>query len=377
MLFQGNSSLAGRGPQAGGVAFGALFVYGSTVDIADSFFFSNRAIGGASSGSGGFNGQLADALGGAVSAEANAVVSITRVKAKKNQVVGGTAAQYGGGGFGGAVYAEDSAVTITDSLFPFNVAQGAASAKGGFAGGGGILLFNSNGSINRTRIVGNRATGGGSTGQQLTGTGGGGGLYLWRSDPAVTLDTIQVLNTVIADNTVELGQGGVNPGGGGGGLQVQGLFANLRHVTFARNQLGPGLVAGQALVVVPSDAGPGSVNLKFSVVADHVASTSGATALVVPQGNSLKLVQGAFSANTNNTNINNVPMLPGRLTGLESMLTVGSAGFVSAGPPNYNYHITSGSPLRDAATGSMVAVDMDSQPRSDGRPDIGADEYVP
>ena len=130
-------------------------------------------------------------------------------------------------------------------------------------------------------------------------------------------------------------------------------------------------------MVVPSDAGPGSVNLKFSVVADHVASTSGATALIVPQGTSLKLVQGAFSGDTNNTNINNVPMLPGTLTGLESMLTVGSARFVSPGPPNYNYHITSESPLRDAATGSVVAVDMDNQPRSDGLPDIGADEYVP
>ena len=73
--------------------------------------------------------------------------------------------------FRGAVYAEDSAVTIEDSLFTFNVAQGAASAKGGFAAGGGILLFNSSGSINRTRIVGNRAKGGDSTGQQLTGTG--------------------------------------------------------------------------------------------------------------------------------------------------------------------------------------------------------------
>jgi hypothetical protein len=55
------------------------------------------------------------------------------------------------------------------------------------------------------------------------------------------------------------------------------------------------------------------------------------------------------------------------------------AGFVSAGPPNYDYRITERSPLRDTPTGSTspVPLDMDGQFRTDGMPDIGADEYVP
>jgi len=373
--FENNRSSGGQGPEVGGVVFGALFVYASIVNVENSSFISNYASAGSSTGSGLFNGERADALGGAVGVEGAATVSLVRVSATGNQVLGGVGTQYGGGAFGAAVFAENSTVAIADSLFQSNVAHGAASANGGFAAGGGVLLFNSNGTIDRTRILANHATGGDSLPGQLTGTGGGGGLYLWRSDPAVTLQALRVTNTVIGDNIVELGQGGVNPGGGGGGLQVQGLSANLAHVTFARNLLGSGLVAGQAMVVVPGGSAA-SVNLDHSVVADHVASTTGATAFVVTQGNTLNLNGGAFSGNTNNTNINNIPMLPGTITGLASMLTVASPGFVSPGSPNYNYHITSGSSLRSAAMGSITAVDMDFQPRVDGLPDIGADEYV-
>jgi len=374
--FQGNTSSGGQGPERGGYAYGALFIYASTVNVENSSFLTNTAHGGGSPGSGQLGGARGDALGGAVGVEGAATVSLVRVSATGNQVLGGAGTQYGGGGFGAAVFAEDSAIDIADSLFQSNVAGGAASWNGGFAGSGGVLLFNSKGTINRTQILANRATGGNSSTGQFAGTGGGGGLYLWRSDPTVTLPTLSIKNTVIADNTVELGQG-VNPGGGGGGLQVQGLSANLDHVTFARNRLGTGLVVGQAMVVLEA---PGisvaSVNLNYSVVADHVASTVGATALVVTQGNTLNLNGGAFSGNTSNTNINNIPLLPGTITGLASMLTVGSPGFVSSGSPNYNYHITSGSPLQGAATGSATAVDMDYQPRVDGLPDIGADEYV-
>ncbi len=376
--FQSNTSIGGHGPEMGGVAFGALFVFGTNtiVNVEDSSFTSNSALANSSTGSGQIsNGQRADALGGAVGIEGGATVSLVRVTAIGNQAVGGTGTTYGGGAFGGAVFAEDSTVAIADSLFQSNVARGAASANGGFAAGGGVLLYNSNGTIDRTRIIANRATGG--NGQVAPGPAGGGGLYLWRADPAVTLQTLEVANTVIADNTVELGQGSSNPGGGGGGLQVQALVAHLTHVTFARNQLGPGLVAGQAIVVVPSAAGMGTLNLEYSVIADHVASTGGATAVVVTQGNSLNLNRGAFTGNTHNINDSGPPMLPGTITGLASMITVGSPGFRAAGPPSYDYHITSGSPLRGVATGSAMAVDMDNQPRTGGTPDIGADEYVP
>ena len=370
VLFQGNTSFAGLGPAAGGVAFGALFVFGSTVDVQDSDFLKNRAIGGPSSGIGTVNGQ--SALGGAVGADGQSVVSLARVKAKKNRAVGGAATQHGGGAFGGAIYIENSTVTIVDSLVILNVVRGATSTpEGGFGGGGGVMLFNSAGTINRTRVIANHVTGG------VQG-GGGGGVYLWRTIPELTLPKIQVLNTVIADNRFELGDG-VNAGGGGGGIQVQGLVANLRQVTLSGNELGPGLVAGQAMLV-NQFAGPGIATLQYSAVADHVAATPGATAVVVTDGNFLTLKRGAFSGNTHDTNSDGIPVPPGTITNLGSMLTLAvPAGFVSPGPPNYDYHITATSPLRDTPTGSTspVPLDMDGQFRTDGMPDIGADEYVP
>ena len=369
--FEGNSSVAGRGPAQGGAAFGALFIYASAVAIENSTFVSNTASAGSTTATGLFNGERADALGGAIAIETGSVVSLARVTATGNQVFGGAGIQYGGGAFGGAVFAESSTLTIEDSVFQSNVTLAGSSVSGGYAAGGGILFFDSNGSITRARIIANRAKGGDSS-AGFAGNAGGGGLNLWRNDLTLTLATIPVTNTVIADNIVELGNGG-NPGGGGGGLQVQGLAADLDHVTFARNQLGAGLVVGQAMVVVPVGSGT-IVNLNHSVVADHVASTSGATALVVTDGNTLNLNRGAFSGNTHDINNNDNPMLAGTITGLATMTTVASAGFVNAS--SYDYHITAGSALRGAATGSTMTVDIDSQPRVDGSRDIGADEYV-
>jgi Domain of unknown function (DUF4214) len=375
--FESNHSLGGQGPVRGGYAFGALFVFGSIVHVENSSFVSNRATGGGTTGSGALGGARADALGGAVAVEGSGTVSLTRVSASGNQVTGGAGTQFGGGAFGGAVFVEDATATIGDSLFQSNVAQAAASGQGGFAGGGGIMFFNSNGAIERTQILANRVTGGDSSAGQSAGTGGGGGLYLWRASPGVALAPLSVRNTVIADNVVQLGRG-VNPGGGGGGLQVQGLAADLAHVTFARNQLGGGLVVGQAMVVLDAPGvSSATVALRHAVVANHLAATSGATALVVLPNNTLDITGGALAGNTSDTNSNGIPLPPGTITGLGTMRAVASADFVAPGPPGHDYHIASTSPLRDAATGSSRQIDMDGQTSAlDGMPDIGADEYV-
>jgi hypothetical protein len=374
--FQGNASTGGQGASRGGVAFGAVFVFTSTVTVDNSRFIGNTAQGGSSPGSGDVGGVRADALGGAMGIESGAVVTLTRVTATGNQVTGGPGAQFGGGGFGGALFVENAHLTIADSLVQSNVARGANTVHGGFGGGGGVMFFNSSGRVDRTRILANNATSGNSSPGQLAGSVGGGGLYLWRNNPAVALPVLPVVNTVLADNSVALGQGN-NPGGGGAGVFVQGLTADLTHVTLARNQLGPGLVVGQAVAVIEA---PGvsttTANLNYSVVADHVAATAGATALVVSQTNTLNLSNGAFAGNTHNVNDNSIPLPPGSITGLGSMLTVGTASFASPGPPHHDYHLNAGSPLRDAANGTTMALDMDNQPRVDGRPDIGADEFV-
>jgi hypothetical protein len=59
------------------------------------------------------------------------------------------------------------------------------------------------------------------------------------------------------------------------------------------------------------------------------------------------------------------------------MLSASSAGFVSPGSPNYDYHITPSSWAVDQAIGSTTPSDIDGQTRPYGTiSDIGADEYV-
>jgi len=365
VLFQGNKSTAGQGPKAGGVAYGAVFVYASTVDIEDSFFRNNKAFGGvATADDGTISGQ--HALGGAIGADGGSVITLARIEARLNKAVAGAGAQKGGQAFGGAVYIENSTVTIEDSLIsPSNKALGYTLAPGGgFAAGGGVFIFNSAGTINRTQIIANRVTGGPEG-------GGGGGVYLWRSIPGLALPKQQILNTVIADNKF------AGPSGGGGGLRIQGLVVNMRQVTFANNTLGAGPLVGQAMFVVQSDAGPGIANLKWSAVTNHAG-----TALVVADGNYLTLKRGAFVSNAHDTNADGDPIPPGIINGLGSTSTAPpgtDAGFVSLGFPSYDYHITATSVLRDPlpASNSPVPFDMDGEARDDGLPDWGADEYKP
>ena len=116
--FQNNTSKGGHGPEMGGVAFGALMVFGrdTVVNIENSSFLSNSASAGSSTGSGQLsNGQRADALGGAIAVGGGATVSLVRVAATGNQVEGGVGAQFGGGAFGGGVYVEDSTLVMSDS----------------------------------------------------------------------------------------------------------------------------------------------------------------------------------------------------------------------------------------------------------------------
>jgi hypothetical protein len=50
-------------------------------------------------------------------------------------------------------------------------------------------------------------------------------------------------------------------------------------------------------------------------------------------------------------------------------------GFVSAGAPDFNYHILESSPLIDLATSSAENMDVDNESRS-GLRDVGADEFA-
>lgn len=377
VTFTNNSSLGGTGTERGGYAFGTLFTFAANVNIENVQFTNNTAQGGSSSGSGRSAGERADAFAGGITVGAGANVSIRRMTATGNTCTGGQGSQYGGGAFGCGVYVEEGAVSIADSIFQSNVAQAATANAGfgGFAGGGGVLLFNpTSGSIDRTRFIANRATGGGSSPGNVNGTAGGGGLYLWRGSLAGPAITVNVRNSVFAENVVELGSSGTNPGGGGGAVQVQGLTVVFDHDTFSDNRLGTGLVFGHAIAAVETPGVAAStVTLKNSAVTGHVTPAFPATAVVVNLTNTLNLDTNAFSGNAHNVNNDNNPVFPGTITGLATIQNL-APSYASPGSPSYDYHLLAGSALRDKALTSTMAVDMDNGARADPR-DLGADEY--
>lgn len=379
VIFSDNTSAGGQGVGRGGYAFGSLFVYDATVAVSDSVFSGNIAQAGTGTGSGRLNDALqskADALGAAIAVEGKGNVTLTRVIVLNNEVIGGTATTYGGGAFGGGVFVEDSTMNIADSVFKGNIARAATSATGGMGAGGGLLFFNSNGSVHRSQILANQAFGGGSSPSLSSGPAGGGGIYLWRSSPAASLGTFAVHNTVIASNSASRGQG-INIGGGGGGIFIQGLAADLSHVTLADNQLLNGLVVGQAIALIETPGvSSASAHIAYSIISDHSAPPTGSSAVTVNASNTLTFNKGLFFGNSNNTNLDNQPVLPGSINGIATMETVGSIGYLSARPPNNNYHLSQTSAARGKAVGTSMVLDVDNQSKPNARLDMGADEYV-
>lgn len=376
VTFEGNQSFGATGINRGGLAYGALFVNGS-VTLDYGTFTNNQALAGSSSGIGTDGGLYADALGGAIGGGRGAWV-LRHIRASGNQVVGGNGATIPGGGFGAGIYIEDAtSVSISDSYLSNNVATGGNALNGGFGAGGGILIYNSPVTIERVQLISNSAIGGITTGAGNAGPGGGGGLYLWRSLASLSADA-SVTNAIISDNYVRMGSiGGTAPGGGGGGIQVQGLTVTITHSTIARNRLGPALVSGQGLLVLTAPGVSNSTaNVNYSIIADHTEGAFGAVAVLVQQSNTVNFNVGLFAGNTKNTNSDGSPSPVGVING--TMLSKPSAGFISPNSPNYNYHLRLDSMARDLAIGSSTADDIDGQSRPyNDVSDLGADEYWP
>ncbi len=395
VTFANNQARGGFGSVRGGVAQGgALFTYGVTLNGASVRFTGNSAVGGDDTGSL-VGGQRADGLGGAAAFQLRSVVSLQDVTAANNWAAGGTSpAGDGGGAWGGAFFVEGAGLMVQGASFTGNLAQGGAGqnptsngssiAQGGalasIGGWEGSLPIDTNITLDRASFVNNvsRSGSGGTSG--YTGASGGGAMALTYSH-----GTHYIVNSIFADNIVDIGTGQW-VGGGGGALWFQGVVANIVHSTLARNQLTTALQdkGAQGLALLTASPWPDtwttSVSISYLIIADHTSSkprnhTSGLAAVQCSPNTALTLNRGLWAGNTLNDNSGDGASWRCDIQGLSTMLNASTAGFVSAGPPNYNYHLLMSSPARDQATGSNTTVDIDGGPRS--TPDIGADEWVP
>jgi len=382
LTFTENQALANSGSERGGYAIGGgLYTYYSIVSGRYITLTDNTAVGGSCDGDGELNGEYADAQGGGAAIQEGSEVDLQYVVATGNTAVGG-AAPYGnaGGAFGGALFAERSTFTLTDAYIFGNVAQGGDGVNAnaliggtGFGQGGGMATIHANVTLNRTAVINNTAKGG--TGATHMGSAGGGGVAFSRIEGDTT---VQIANSIIADNLAQMGGGQVDIGGGAGGLWLQGVYADIVHTTFARNRLSSASMQGQAIALLSiGTATPTTANISYTIIAEHT-NNSGAAAIHAQPNNTVNLYRGLFAGNTNDTNNEGDPTPPGTFTGLGTMLSARSAGFVASGAPDYDYHILTTSAARDQATGSSTTVDIDNESRTlFAPPDIGADECVP
>lgn len=379
VTFSGNQSLGGGGSVRGGIAYGAMYVYASVVTVQDSSFINNIATGGTSSGSGhsaDLNEAYALGAGLTLSRFSNSppgTLTLNRIMVTGNRGTGGNAANFGGGTHGGGIFTENgTSLTLSDSYIFGNSITAGNGTTGGSSFGGGISMLNTPATIDRTSFISNTVRGGNAT-TGNRGSPGGGGVYAYRGvDTSISAN---LTNVVIADNAAFNGTGGTDKGGGGGGIQIQGVTATLSQVTFARNILGSDLVSGQAILLLAggtSGTSPGTASVNNNIIANHTTGATGSRAVyLLPSGNTLTFSNGLFAGNTlGNTGGNTI-------VGANTMVTNTTAGFVSPGSPNYNYHILGTSPAKDQATGSLTPLDIDGQSRPYGSArDYGADEYV-
>jgi hypothetical protein len=372
--FINNQALGGAGSARGGYGQGGgLFAFRSNINGSTVRFERNIARAGNSGGSGrGSNGERADGLGGGMSLSVGTNASVSRLIMYGNQAFGGNAATFAGGGFGGGLFGENINMTVNGADIRNNLAQGGSAENGWLGNGGGVSLLHSSFTLNRGQIIANVAQGGNGRSGEQGGPNGGGLSIGWVSGSQPS--RLVMTNSIVAANRALAGQGTRFVGGGAGGLWIHGTDALLEHATVADNRVGSRLL-GQGILLLNMGSRGANVTLRNSLVTGHSA-TSGA-AVEVFRGNTVTFDRGLFYDNAWDTSSGN-PAMGSNIGTINGRNTMSEANplYVSRGSPNYNYRITGGSPARNKATGSQQSVDVDNQPRNDGRPDFGADEYA-
>ena len=208
-----------------------------------------------------------------------------------------------------------------------------------------------NGTIRSTKVINNTAISGSSLNGGSAGVPGGGGAYLTAFNG--TGYTVQLVNSIVSDNRIEVGSPGASGGGGGAGMAIQSIRADVIHTTIAHNSFVGDVRSGQAVMVQGPNGVAATANLRYCIIADHVNPvTNNTSALTVAQGNSANLNRVLFAGNTNDTNLNDQPITAGTFTGMNTVLNANTVRFVAPGAPSYDYHLSSNSPAIDQAIGS-------------------------
>jgi uncharacterized repeat protein (TIGR01451 family) len=264
----------------------------------------------------------------------------------ENVIVSNTASHDGGG-----VFVASYATLIGNQIM---------SNTAGF-NGGGLFVNGRSPLIASNRIVGNRASyyGGGvytsmdaadlRANQVLSNSAqrSGGGLYLRDSQGVLE-------NSIVARNRA-------GDGYSGAGTYAFGGSPRFLHTTFAQN------VGGDGTGVYLTDAlgEPGTAALTNTVLVSHTVG------MYVASGSTATLEATLWATDTwaNHADWGG----PGKIT-TGTVNIWGDPGF--ADPDNGDYHIHAKSAAINAGVDAGVTEDMDGDPRTDGRPDLGADELM-
>src|SRR5262249_12728310 len=149
-------------------------------------------------------------------------------------------------------------------------------------------------------------------------------------------NTLTMTNSVIDDNTVQLGSGG-GAGGGGGGVYIQGAPVTITQSTIVNNHLGTGLQNGSSILEISSNTStPTSLNLNYDIVSND-NNTLTSSPLTVQSGSTVKINRSLFvvgnpaapvANGVNGGAVGTVSFANGQSS---DVLTTLSAGFVSPG----------------------------------------------
>jgi hypothetical protein len=382
--FTSNTATGGNGDLVGGYGqAGGLYASASNVMASNLTFNGNVARGGDAAGAGtpGDNPFLhSDGQGGAIDITTNpGGVVLSKITATGNSAFGGNAPNgLGGYGLGGGIVTEKglAPVTIVDSTITSNLAQGGdgVTTGGSVGGGGGIDTNNGDVVIDRTIVQGNTAQGG--KGSPVKAGANGGGIYAVNTTRTTPFNLF-IRNSLVTANTAAFGGGTSEAtGGGGGGLAVFGIDAAALQSTFADNVLANVAqnAQGQAILVNSSPTSASTLAFSYNIVANEINSLTGTAAAVdVFPGSSASYTTNLFANNSRNDNSDGQPNPGGAFSGQGTNLSAASAGFLSAGPPNFNYGLAANSPALHAAVGSTDPVDLFNNPRG-VPPDLGAVE---